>query len=289
MSAVAAGALAGALRTRPAGWLARELTVDPIAAALEADALLERHHPDLAGPVRCLTTRYRSATFTVGAPPHAVLKRHADKVAYLGERLAYDLLATDRVLPRLRGSCDHALTLITAYLPQAADLTRQAVFDELIETVVRVHTAPARWDRPVVDAMAPWRIDAALKEDTPWVRDSAAWRRMLSRVGAAHGPAHIPLGNLDLAPDHARRQADGRIALVDVETLRPDVTGLPDLVTLAYLAAEAGHSGAGPWVRTRYRHHQERAGGRWAERELVLALVDFAEATGLQSLHGLDH
>ncbi|MCM3920700.1 hypothetical protein ND748_03285 [Frankia sp. AiPs1] len=289
MSAVAAGPLAGAARARPDGWLAQPLGTDPATATEQARTLLALHHPDVVGPVRCLTARYRSATFAVGHPPHAIFKWHADEAAYLGERLAYDLLAAEQVVPALRGSCDESRTLLVGYLPDAADLADLDLFDDLIGAVVRVHTASARWNRTVREAMARWRTAAALAGDPPWVDDPSAWRRMLLLVAAAHGPAHVPLGNLDLAADHVRRHPDGRLALVDVETLRPDVTGLPDVVTLAYLAAQAGHAHPGPWVRARYVRHLRQAGVNWADRDLIAAFTNFAEATGLTSLHGLDH
>ncbi|CUU60986.1 hypothetical protein Ga0074812_15211 [Parafrankia irregularis] len=288
MTAVAAGPLAGAAHPRPRHWLARPLATDRDTVTAQARRLLDTHHSGTAGPVRCLTARERSATFTVGDPPQAILKWHADEAAYLGERLAYDLLATDRLLPRLRGSSDEARTLLVDYLPAPADLTNLDIFDDLISLVVRVHTASARWEPAMHAAMAQWRVDTLLAEDPPWVDDPPAWRRTLNLIAAAHGPTHVPVGNLDLATDHVRRQPDGQLALVDVETLRPDVTGVPDVVTLAYLAAHAHHTRPGPWVRARYLHHAARAGATWTDRNLLAALTGFAAATGLTSLHGLD-
>ncbi|WP_018637376.1 hypothetical protein [Parafrankia elaeagni] len=288
MTAVAAGPLAGAAHPRPQRWLARPLTTDRDTVTAQARQLLATHHPDTTGPVCCLTTRDRSATFTVGDPPHVIVKWHADEAAYLGERLAYDLLAAERLLPCLRGSCDEARTLLVDYLPDTADLTDLDVFDDLINLVARVHTASARWEPAVREAMVQWRVDTLLTQDPPWVEDAPSWRRMLHLVATAHGPAHVPVGNLDLAADHVRRQSSGRLALVDVETLRPDVTGLPDVVTLAYLATRAHHPRPGPWVRARYLHHLARVGVTWTDRNLLAALGGFAAATGLTSLHGLD-
>ncbi|WP_018635325.1 hypothetical protein [Parafrankia elaeagni] len=288
MSAVAVGPLAGAARTRPDGWLADPLTTDQALAAAEAAAILQHRYPRADGPVRCLTARYRSAVFTVGSPPLAVLKRHADTAAYLGERLAYDLLTADQVLPALRASCDTSRTLLVDYLPHTADLTDRDTFDDLITLVARVHTASARWPSPLREPMATWRIDGTAVANPAWVDDTGAWREMLRLVEAAHGPAHVPLGNLDLNGDHVRPRGDGGLALVDVETLRPDVTGLPDVVTLAYLAGEIGHPRSGPWVRARYVHHLRQLGARWTDRDLLAALRWFAAATGLESLHGLD-
>lgn len=288
MNTVTAGPLAGAARTRPDGWLTEPLTEDQAAATAQASEILQRHYPEVTEPVRCLTARYRSAVFTVGSPPQAVLKRHADTAAYLGERLAYDLLTADQVLPGLQASCDSSRTLLMDYLPDTADLTDRDTFDDLIALVARIHTASARWPRSLWEPMTPWRIDAALLADPPWVDDAQAWRDMLRLVSAAHGPAHLPLGNLDLHRDHVRRRDDGRLALVDVETLRPDVTGLPDVVTLAYLASEIGHTRPGPWVRARYLRHLHHTGVSWTDRDLLAALTCFATATSLKSLHGLD-
>ncbi|WP_322769607.1 hypothetical protein [Frankia sp. Cr1] len=288
MTTVAPGPLAGAARLRPDGWLTHPLPTDPETATARISALLRRHHPDAAGPVRCLTARYRSATFTVGGPPHTIVKWHADETAYLAERLAYDLLTAERVLPTLRDSHDGARTLLVDYLPDTANLADPDVFDDLIATVAHVHTASARWDTTIQEAMAPWRVDTAVHGDASWTDDPRAWRRMLRLVAAAHGPGHVPLGNLDLKPDHVRRDADRPLVLVDVETLRPDVTGLPDVVTLAYLAAHADHPRPGIRVRGRYLHHLGQAGARWADRDLIAALTGFATATGLASLHGLD-
>ncbi|GGV03586.1 hypothetical protein GCM10010502_67790 [Kitasatospora aureofaciens] len=50
----------------------------------------------------------------------------------------------------------------------------------------------------------------------------------------------MPLGHLDLKPEHLHRRSDGEVVLLDVESVRPDVTGLIDL-TLPAVLRQAGH------------------------------------------------
>ncbi|MEU3299795.1 hypothetical protein ABZ729_08235 [Streptomyces sp. NPDC006678] len=289
MSTTLAGPLAGAARVRPDGWLATPLTTDPPQAEAQARSLIQRHHPTASGPVRCLTARYRTATFTLGAPPRQVLKRHGDEAAYLGEVLGYQLLDGERVLPELHSASDTSRTLVVDFLDEMADIDRKGGFEELIAAVAAIHTAPARWPQHITETMSPWRL--ATTADTPasaWVRDPAAWREMLRLVTAAHGADHVPLGHLDLKADHCRRRPDGRLALIDAESLRPDLTGLPDLITLAYLGQVEGRALRPRWVRQAYRRHTNDLGAQWSDAGLVRALTTFATATGLTSLHGVD-
>lgn len=289
MTAPAAGPLAGAVRPRAGGWLASPLTTHHGEATAQARVLLSLHHPEFAGPLRCLTARYRTATFTVGDPPIMILKRHADQAAYLSEALAYQLLEGEEVLPDLYAACDASQTLITGYLPSLANLAGPAALDELIAAVARVHTAPARWTPPVYDAMRAWSIDEALAGPDPaWITDPCAWRRVLQLAAAVHAPGHVPLGHLDLKAEHARCHADGRLGLIDAETLRPDLTGLPDLITIAHLAREIGSPRPARWIRHCYRAHLREAGAHWADRDLAAALRAFAAGTGLASLHAVD-
>ncbi|MCT9093930.1 hypothetical protein N4G70_34495 [Streptomyces sp. ASQP_92] len=51
----------------------------------------------------------------------------------------------------------------------------------------------------------------------------------------------VPLGHLDLKPDHLRSRAGGEVVILDIETVRPDVTGLIDLVTIPAVLRQAGH------------------------------------------------
>jgi len=283
-----AGPLDGAARTRPGGWLATPLPTDPGAAVAQARILLARHHAAATGRLRCLTARYRSHTFSVGDPPRLIFKRHADQAAYLGEALAYQLLDGEGVLPELIAACDAALTLLTGYVPEPVDLRAPAAFEELIGAVARVHTAPARWHPAVAAATAAWRIGATAGGSAPdWICSPPAWRHTLELVAGAHGADHVPLGHLDLKSDHARRDADGRLIVIDAETLRPDLTGLPDLITLGHLAAETCCPRSPRWVRHAYLARANELGAQWVDPDLAAALRAWATATGLRSLHGL--
>jgi hypothetical protein len=289
MSTAPAGPLDGAARTRPDGWLPNPLTTNHVRAEHEARRLVLRHHPDAVGaPLRCLTARYRTATFALGNPPQRLFKRHADEAAYLGEVLAYQLLDGDRVLPALHSSCDASRTLVIDYIGRGADLADAHTFEELIRVVATVHTASSRWHPAVREAMAAWRTDTAFTRRAPeWISCSDAWLRLLHLVADAHGPGHVPVGHLDLKPDHARRHHDGHVLLIDAETLRPDLTGLPDLITLAYIAGSDGSFPSSSWVRRAYLHHVNDLGGQWTDRALIRALKAFATATGLHSVHGV--
>ncbi|MCC2275972.1 hypothetical protein LKL35_11160 [Streptomyces sp. ET3-23] len=278
------GPLDGAAQVRPDGWLTDPLTTNPEHAAAQARALLHRHHCASPGPVRCLSARYRTAVFALGDPPTEILKRYGDEAAFQGEALAYQLLCDEGVLPELFSVHDASRTLVAEYLPEAADIRRPGVFEDLVTVVATVHTAPSRWHSDTAAAMALWRIDATTVP--PWVCTPEYWKQLLHMVAAAHGDGHVPLGHLDLKSDHARYR-DGRLVLIDVETLRPDLTGIPDLVTLAYLATE--HRILPPAeVRRLYRRHINQLGAHWSDPGLKAALVAFAQATGLRSLHGAD-
>ncbi|MCI4085662.1 hypothetical protein MRQ86_36285 [Streptomyces sp. MMS21 TC-5] len=286
MTTAPVGPLDGAARTRPDGWLATPLTTDRAAAEREAHAILDRHHAGEPGPVYCLTARYRTAVFALGTPPRRILKRHADEGAYQGEVLAYELLAGERVLPDLHRVCDTSRTLLVDYVGQAVTLTSTDAFDELIRAVATIHTASARWHPVVDEAMARWRTGAAVSAPAPqWISHADGWRRLLQLVSDAHGPDHVPLGHLDLKPEHVRRRDDGCLALVDAETLRPDITGLADLITLAFIAGDEPKL-APRWVRHAYLHHVNELGAQWNDHSLVHALTAFASATSLRSLHG---
>ncbi|MFI5751162.1 hypothetical protein ACIBBE_35830 [Streptomyces sp. NPDC051644] len=289
MSTTLAGPLAGAARVRPDGWLATPLTTDPSQAEAQARSLVHRHHPVAPGPVRCLTTRYRTATFTLGAPPRQLLKRHGDEAAYLGEVLAYQLLEDERVLPELHSASDISRTLVVDFLHEPAAIEHEDGFEELIAAVAAIHTAPARWPQHTTETMSPWRLATTADAPAPaWVRDSVAWRELLRLTADAHGDDHVPLGHLDLKADHCRRRPDGRLALIDAETLRPDLTGLPDLITLAYLGQVEGRTLPPRWVRQAYRRHNNDLGAQWSDGGLVRALTAFVTTTGLTSLHGVD-
>ncbi|WP_331725896.1 hypothetical protein [Streptomyces sp. NBC_00470] len=89
----------------------------------------------------------------------------------------------------------------------------------------------------------------------------------------------MPLGHLDLKADHCRRK-HGRLMLIDAETLRPDLTGMPDLITLAHLATTDARVLSPTWVRQAYRRHTTQFGAQWSDAGLVNALRAFAAATG---------
>ncbi|MBT2446261.1 hypothetical protein J7F03_04020 [Streptomyces sp. ISL-43] len=287
MTTAPVGPLDGAARTRPDGWLADPLTTDPATAERQAYVILARHHAGEPGPVRCLTARHRTAVFALGTPPRRILKRHADEAGYLGEVLAYELLADEHVLPVLHRACDTSRTLLVDHLDEAVTLTGTDALDELVRTVALIHTASARWHPAVAETMAGWHTRTALDAPPPdWICRPDDWRRLLQLVTDAHGPGHVPLGHLDLKPEHVRRRADGRLALIDAETLRPDITGLPDLITLAHMAHQQGHPSP-RWVRHAYLHHVRELGAQWNDGDLIRALVAFAAATGLRSLHGV--
>lgn len=286
MTIAPVGPLDGAARTRPDGWLANPLTTDRAAAERQAYVILARHHASEPGPVYCLTARYRTAVFALGAPPRRVLKRHADEGAYQGEVLAYELLADENVLPGLHRACDISRTLLVDHLDEAIMLAGTDAFDELVRSVALIHTASSRWQPEVAETTALWRTTAALDAPSPnWITRPDDWRRLLRLVTDAHGPSHVPLGHLDLKPEHVRRRADGHLALIDAETLRPDITGLPDLITLAHMADQQGHPSP-RWVRHAYLHHARELGTQWNDHDLIRALTAFAAATGLRSLHG---
>lgn len=287
MNAAPAGPLDGAARTRPDGWLANPLSTDRALAERQARALLRQHHPDAPTSVLCISARYRTAAFALGDPPRQLLKRHADEAAYLGEMLAYEVLADEHVLPALRSSCDSSRTLVVDYLGDGVDLTEADAFEELIHTVAVVHTATGRWHPAVAEAMSSWRVDIALSSSaSDWISSPADWHHLMRLMADAHGPDHVPLGHLDLKPDHVRRHPDGRLALIDTETLRPDLTGLPDLITLAYIAGTNDRFPPPRWIRHAYLRHVNELGAEWTDVALVKALTAFATATGLHSLHG---
>lgn len=279
------GPLDGATRVRPDGWLATPLTTSPGEAEDQARELLAHHDIPQPVTIRCLTARYRTAAFAVGDPPDRLLKRHADHGAFLGEVLAYDL-AGPGVLPTLHSVCDQSRTLLVEYLDTPADLHAPGTFNELIAAAATIHTASSRWDTATAEVMAPFQVGAALAAATPgWITDPVAWRNLLRLVGAAHGTTHVPLGQLDLKADHARRHPDGRLAIIDAETLRPDLTGMPDLITLAWLARNLGLPHTGPAIRRTYLDRVNELDAAWTDTALIAALHAFADATGLHRLH----
>ncbi|MFJ9620035.1 hypothetical protein [Streptomyces noursei] len=111
---------------------------------------------------------------------------------------------------------------------------------------------------------------------------------MLAAHLDAYGPHLVPLGHLDLKPEHLRQRADGNVVLLDVECVRPDVTGLIDLVPLPAVLRQAGHELSPNRVLGLYLDATAARGASWTAGTLKSALRAYAAATGLESLHGLD-
>ncbi|MFD6874385.1 MULTISPECIES: hypothetical protein [unclassified Streptomyces] len=98
----------------------------------------------------------------------------------------------------------------------------------------------------------------------------------------------VPLGRLDLKPDHLRRRPGGEVVLLYVESVRPDVTGLIDVVTLPGVLRQAGHELSPDRALNLYLHAAAALGARSTAPTLKAALRAYPTATGLESLHGLD-
>ncbi|MET9676420.1 hypothetical protein ABZY68_25495 [Streptomyces sp. NPDC006482] len=289
-SATAAEALRGLTRVRPHGWLTDPLPTDPAAAAdLLREALAHHDTPEgvSGGPVRVLAARATAVVGTVGDPVHAVLKVHADPAAHNAEALAYALAGHSPALPLLLGADDASRSLLIEHIPHPVDWTCPTAPPGLIGAVVAVHAAPASLPAELAGVFDAFRLDRLTVAPPPaWLPEPAAWPDVLALARDAHGGDAILLGHLDLKPEHARRR-DGGPVLVDIETLRPDITGLVDLVTLPAVLRQAGHELPGREVLALYRAAAARHGITWTRPGLLAALVAFARATGLDTLDGL--
>lgn len=288
--ATAAEALRGLIRVRPHGWLAHPLPTAPAAAAdLLRDALA--HHgaglvPD--GPLRVLAARATAAVAALGNPPEAVLKLHADTAAYDAEMLAYALVGHCPAVPELLDAADTSRSLLIGYIPGAVDWAHPAAAAELVGAVAAVHAAPASLPAELREVFATFHLDRLAAAPPPgWLAEPAAWADVLGHVRDAHGGDTIPAGHLDLKPEHARRHATGALVLVDIETLRPDITGLIDLITLPAVLRQAGSPLPGPDVLALYRDAAARHGNTWTTSGLRAALTAYQRATGLDTLDGL--
>ncbi|MFE9016807.1 hypothetical protein [Streptomyces cyaneofuscatus] len=284
----AAESLAGLIRVRPHGWLASPLPADPTAVA----GLLHRARTahDLARaaePMRVLSARATAAVAELGDPPRCVLKLHADRNAYLQETLAYTLLGNSPALPALLGADDATSSLLIEHIPHSVDFRQPGAAADLIDTVVAVHTAPAMLDATTSEAFAAFRLDRPDLPVPAWIRDPGAWAAVIDLCQAAYGGARIPVGHLDLKPEHLRLRTDGHPVLCDIETVRPDVTGLIDLVTLPAVLRQAGIPLPGPAVRDLYQQAARRHGLNWTTPALRSALNAYRAATGLATLHTL--
>ncbi|MET8630291.1 hypothetical protein ABZW30_42405 [Kitasatospora sp. NPDC004669] len=288
--ATAAEALTGLARIRPAGWLATPMPTDEQTLLARARRALDADHPGVAGTLRLVAARYTAAVFTVHTPTGPqILKLHADPGAFAGESLAYDLLADAASVARLHSEGEASSSLLLEYLPQAAAWSSPETVTALAECVAAVHTASLRLDVAAVEAMAPFGTGRQLHGPAPyWITDTAAWGEVLAMYQDAYGPGLVPLGHLDLKPEHLRRRDTGELVLLDVETVRPDVTGLIDLVTLPAVYRQAGHDLSPARVLDVYLEAACARGASWTAVSLKEALRAFATATGLRGLHGLD-
>ncbi|WP_336052216.1 hypothetical protein [Streptomyces sp. CA2R101] len=289
--ATAAEALHGLIRVRPHGWLASPLPTSPAAAAERLHQARRDHagHPAAGGPLEVLAARATAAVAALGTPPTAVLKVHADADAYNAELLAYAVVGHCRVLPRLLGAADASRSLLLEHLDDPFDWAPADAPAAFVEAVAAVHAAPAHLDAADAEALAPFRLDRLTAAPAPaWIRDPDAWHTALTLCTRAYGPEHVPVGHLDLKPEHARHRAgDSAVCLIDIETLRPDVTGLIDLITLPAVLRQAGRAMPGPVVRELYRAATARHGARWTTPDLRAALIAYQRATGLATLCGL--
>ncbi|MFD4904155.1 hypothetical protein [Kitasatospora purpeofusca] len=290
--ATAAQALTGLARIRPAGRLTTPMPSDPVDLLLRARRVLTADHPGVNGRISVVSARYTAAVFTVHRPPPElplVLKLHADPAAYAGEALAYALLAGTAPVARLHAEADESLSLLLEYLPDPADWCATAMPAVLAERAAAVHTASLRLPGEAAEAMAGFTLAALLDAPPPaWITDPTAYAEVLAAHLDAYRPDLVPLGHLDLKPDHLRRRPDGQVVLLDVESVRPDVTGLIDLVTLPAVLRQAGHEPGPARVLGLYLDATTALGARWTAGSLKNALRAYAAATGLESLHGLD-
>lgn len=289
-ASTAAEALTGLARIRPAGWLATPMPSAPAALLVRARRALAADHPGVTGRLRLVSARYTAAVCVLHRPEGSLaLKLHADPAAYAGETLVYALLTGTAPVARLHAEGESSLSLLLEYLPGAADWTKLEMPAVLAEHVAAVHTASLRLSKDAAEAMTGFTLAALQSAPAPaWIADPAAYREVLAAHLNAFGPDLVPLGHLDLKPEHLRQRADGEVVLLDVESVRPDVTGLIDLVTLPAVLRQAGHELGPARVLGLYLDATAARGARWTAGSLKAALRAYAAATGLESLHGLD-
>ncbi|MFE3683031.1 hypothetical protein ACFXPM_07275 [Streptomyces sp. NPDC059095] len=290
--ATAAEALTGLARIRPPGWLAAPMPSDPAALLGRAHQALADDHLGATGRISVLSTRYTAAVFVVHqVPPDSslVLKLHADPAAYAGETLAYALLTGTAPIPRLYGEGEASMSLLLEHLPEAADWSGPQMPAVLADRVAAVHTTSQRLPVEAAEAMAGFTLAALQGAPAPdWIADPGAYGEVLAAHADAYDLDLVPLGHLDLKPEHLRRRGDGEVVLLDVESVRPDVTGLIDVVTLPAVLRQAGHELSADRVLGLYLDATAARGANWTAGTLKSALRAYAAATGLESLHGLD-
>ncbi|MFJ2060649.1 hypothetical protein ACIOMM_32630 [Streptomyces sp. NPDC087908] len=289
-SATAAEALRGLTRTRPHQRLTDPLPNDPTAIAdLLREALAHHGAHAPAGPVHVLAARASATVATIGTPPSAVLKVHTDPDAYNSEAVAYALVGHSPALPGLLGVHDGSRSLLIEHISHPVDWADPSAPADLGTAVAAVHAAPAALTPELATAFDAFRLERLTAAPPPaWLPEPSAWGDVLALARNAHGGDAIPVGHLDLKPEHAhRRHGGGGLVLVDIETLRPDITGLIDLVTLPAVLRQAGHETPGREILACYRVEAARHGITWTGRGLRAALTAFARATGLDTLDGL--
>ncbi|WP_434593395.1 hypothetical protein [Streptomyces sp. A5-4] len=287
--ATAAEALAGLARIRPDGWLATPMPTARGTLLNRARKALEAEHPGWNGRLRLVSSRYTAAVFVVSdASGLRVLKLHADPAGFAGETLAYELLTGTAPVPQLYAESERLLSLLLEYLPEPADWGDPGMAGVLVERVAAVHTASLRLPQYATETLAGFSLGRRLLAPAPaWIVDAVAWGDVVAMHVDAYGLGLVPLGHLDLKPDHLRLRAGGEVVLFDIETVRPDVTGLIDVVTLPAVLRQGGHDLAPDEVLELYLDATTARGGRWTAGSLRDALRAYAVATGLESLHGL--
>ncbi|OKJ62458.1 hypothetical protein [Streptomyces sp. CB02261] len=194
-------------------------------------------------------------------------------------------------LPRLLSVDDTSRSLLIEHIPRPNSWTCPTAPRRLIGAVAAIHATPASLPAELAPAFDAYRLDRLTAAPAPApglaARRPGLARRPRTHVRAAHGDSAIPLGHLDLKPEHARRRHGRGLVLVDLETLRPDITGLVDLVTLPAVLRQAGRPLPGREVLALYRAAAARHGITWTGPALRAALTAFARATGLDTLDGL--
>lgn len=263
---------------------------NPDSLLVRARKALEADHPGFDGRLRLVSSRYTAAVFTVSDTSGLrVLKLHADPAGFAGETLAYELLTGTAPVAQLYAESEASLSLLLEYLPWPVDWGDARIPTVLADRVAAVHTASLRLPQYAVEELAGFSLGRMLSAHAPvWIADESAWGDVVAAHVEAYGLGLVPLGHLDLKPDHLRLRADGDVVLLDIETVRPDVTGLIDLVTLPAVLRQAGHDLGPDQVLDLYLDATTVHGGRWSAGSLKAALCAYAAATGLERLHGLD-
>ncbi|MFJ3841330.1 hypothetical protein ACIPY6_38290 [Streptomyces sp. NPDC090054] len=181
------------------------------------------------------------------------------------------------------------MSLLLEYLPEPADWAGAEMPTVLAERVAAVHTASLWLPGEAAEALAGSSLASLSGAPAPvWITNPSVYGEVLAAHLDAYGPESVPRGHLDLKPDHLRRRPGGEVVLLDVESVRPDMTGLIDVVTLPAVLRQACHELSPDRVLNLYLPATAALGARWTAPTLNAALRAYATATGLESLHGLD-